>query len=117
VADWEPRPQHQAFGKVLNGGVIGTILDCHSNWAAAYSLMKRRKEDRVPPTVTAEYCVKLHRPTPMDRKLHLEARVTKVIGSKVTVESKLYANQRVTASFKGTFVAVDERHPAFLRWV
>ena len=24
---------------MLNGGIVGALLDCHSNWAAAYHLM------------------------------------------------------------------------------
>ena len=35
IADWQPEPYHQAFKSVLNGGMIGTLLDCHSNWTAA----------------------------------------------------------------------------------
>ena len=31
VARWRPEPHHQAFPGVLNGGIIGTLLDCHSN--------------------------------------------------------------------------------------
>jgi acyl-coenzyme A thioesterase PaaI-like protein len=36
VAEWTPQPHHQAFPGALNGGIIGTLLDCHCNWAAAY---------------------------------------------------------------------------------
>ena len=44
---------------VLNGGVIGTLLDCHCNWTAAYHLMSRRGADQPPTTVTADYTIKL----------------------------------------------------------
>jgi len=54
VAEWKPEKKYEAFDGVLNGGVIGTLLDCHCNWTAAYHLMKRAKEDRPPCTVTAE---------------------------------------------------------------
>src|SRR5437870_4008039 len=40
VADWMPAPQHQAFPGILNGGIIGTLMDCHSNWTAAEHLMR-----------------------------------------------------------------------------
>ena len=40
VADWQPLPHHAAFDGVLNGGIIGTLLDCHANWTAAMHLMR-----------------------------------------------------------------------------
>ena len=33
VADWTPEPHHEAFDGILNGGIIGALLDCHLNWA------------------------------------------------------------------------------------
>src|SRR5215467_15193627 len=39
VAEWKPEKKYEAFNGVLNGGIIGTLLDCHCNWTAAYHLM------------------------------------------------------------------------------
>src|SRR6478735_1470844 len=64
VADWRPESHHEAFPGVLNGGIIGALLDCHSNWTAAWHLMKKAGADHPPCTVTAEYAIKLIRPTP-----------------------------------------------------
>jgi hypothetical protein len=58
VAEWKPEKKYEAFEGVLNGGIIGTLLDCHCNWTAAYHLMKRAGENRPPCTVTAEYAIK-----------------------------------------------------------
>jgi hypothetical protein len=41
VAEWTPEPHHEAYTGMLNGGIIGTLLDCHSNWTAAYHFMTR----------------------------------------------------------------------------
>ena len=41
VAEWKPEPKYEAFPGVLNGGIIGTLLDCHCNWTAAYHLMQQ----------------------------------------------------------------------------
>ena len=35
-----PRPDHEAFAGVVNGGILGTLLDCHANWTAAWHLMR-----------------------------------------------------------------------------
>src|SRR5687768_16151569 len=75
VADWRPEPHHLAFEGVLNGGICGALLDCHSNWAAAHHLMLRRGASAPPCTVTSEFTVKLRRPTPLDQTLRLRARV------------------------------------------
>ena len=75
VAEWQPEKKYEAFPGVLNGGIIGTLLDCHCNWTAAYHLMKQAGQDRVPCTVTADYAIKLLRPTPTAGPVRLSARV------------------------------------------
>jgi acyl-coenzyme A thioesterase PaaI-like protein len=116
VCEWKPSPHHLAFEGVLNGGICGALLDCHSNWTAAMHLMKARGLDVPPCTVTAEFDVKLKRPTPMDTTLHLRAKVVESSGDQAIVEATLTANGKVTATCRGTFVAVREGHPAFHRW-
>ncbi|MEK7856157.1 MAG: PaaI family thioesterase, partial [Acidobacteriota bacterium] len=46
VAKWRSEPHHQAFPGMLNGGIIGALLDCQSNWAAAYYLMKNNAKEK-----------------------------------------------------------------------
>ncbi len=116
VCEWRPQPHHLAFDGILNGGICGAILDCHSNWAAAIHLMKQSREDTPPCTVTADFHVHLKRPTPMDAPLHLRAHVIDSSGDRATVEASLEANGKITATCRGTFVAVKEGHPAYHRW-
>jgi len=116
VADWQPQPHHHAFPGFLNGGIIGALLDCHSNWAATWRLMTRRGLAHPPCTVTAEMSVKFHRPTPMDQPLHLEAKVVEEGDNRATVETALTAQGKLCASCRAVFVAVGEHHPAFHRW-
>ncbi len=116
VAEWRAESHHQAFPGVLNGGIIGALLDCHSNWAAAYHLMNKRGEAEAPCTVTAEFHVKLLRPTPADALLKLRARVVESTEDRATVEAELIANDKVCDTCRGVFVAVTEGHPAYHRW-
>jgi acyl-coenzyme A thioesterase PaaI-like protein len=116
VAEWQPEPHHEAFPGALNGGVIGTLLDCHCNWAAAYHLMQAQKLDRPPATVTAEYQIRLLRPTPTDAPVQLRARAVQVEGSRVVVEGELMVKGQVCATCRGVFVAVPPGHPAYHRW-
>jgi acyl-coenzyme A thioesterase PaaI-like protein len=90
VAEWLPEPHHLAFEGILNGGICAALLDCHSNWAAAHHLMKRSGADVPPSTVSTD--------------------------DRAVVDATLEARGKVTATCRGTFVAVQEGHPAFHRW-
>jgi len=116
VCTWQPKPMHEAFPGVLNGGIIGALLDCHCNWTAAFHLMKAQGAESPPCTVTAEYSIKLRRPTPTDGPVHLRAQVVEHEGDRARVTGTLSANGRVSATCEGVFVAVREGHPAFHRW-
>lgn len=116
VCEWRPQPFHLAFPGVLNGGICGALLDCHSNWAAAMHLMRVASVDAPPCTVTADFHVTLKRPTPMDVPLILRAAVVEPGTDRAVVEATLMANGKITATCRGTFVAVKEGHPAFHRW-
>jgi acyl-coenzyme A thioesterase PaaI-like protein len=116
VADWTPEPHHEAFPGMLNGGIIGALLDCHSNWAAAYFLMKKQGKTEPDCTVTADFHVRLRRPTPFDVPIHLRAKVVESTADKAIVEAELVADDKVCATCRGTFVAVKEGHPAYHRW-
>ena len=101
---------------MLNGGIIGALLDCHSNWTAAFHLMRKAGAEAPPVTVTAEFAVKLRRPTPSGGALRLRARVTESTDDRAVVESSLEAGGQVCATCRGTFVAVKPGHPAYHRW-
>ena len=116
VAEWRPERWHVAFDGILNGGICGALLDCHSNWAAAYHLMKQSGESTPPCTVTADFHVFLKRPTPIDALLHLKAKVVESRPDRAVVEATLEADGKVTATCRGTFVAVKPGHPAYHRW-
>jgi len=116
VAEWQPETYHEAFPGVLSGGIIGTLLDCHSNWTATYHLMQRNGLAAPPCTVTADYAIKLLRPTPTDAPVELIATVVESQDDRAIVEAKLIAHGKVCATCRGTFVAVKPGHPAYHRW-
>jgi acyl-coenzyme A thioesterase PaaI-like protein len=115
-ATWQPLPHHAAFDGILNGGVIGTLLDCHGNWTAAMRLMRERGLAGPPGCVTADYAIRLRRPTPVDRPVHLRAWPIETTGDRVVVDAELASDGIITATCRGTFVAVGPDHPAFERW-
>jgi len=116
TAEWLPEKHYEAFAGMLSGGIIGTLLDCHSNWTAAWHLMNRNHEDHPPCTVTADYAIKLLRPTPTDGPVKLVAKVVESTDNRAVVEAQLIAHEKVCATCRGTFVAVKPGHPAYHRW-
>ena len=116
IADWTSEYHHQAFEGMVNGGILGALLDCHSNWAAAWHLMQRDQLEKPPVTVTGGFHVRLKKPTPSLSPLHLEARAVESDGPKVRVEATISCNGDVTATCDGRFIAVKPGHPAYHGW-
>src|SRR5438045_6901913 len=101
IADWQAEPHHEAFTGMLNGGIVGTLLDCHSNWTAAWHLMRRDGLDRPPCTVTADFHVRMRHPTPSAQAVELRARIVESSGSKVKVMAELASGGKITATCEG----------------
>ena len=116
VAEFRPASHHVAFEGMVNGGIIGTLLDCHCNWTAAWQLMNKTGAAKPPCTVTAQYTINFLAPTPLGDILQLEAWVEESTERKAQVAGTLSARGEVTATCAATFVAVKEGHPAFHRW-
>ena len=116
IAEFRPEPHHEAFPGVLNGGIIGALLDCHSNWTACWALMRASGADKPPVTVTADFHVFLKRPTPLDTVLKIRGQVLEQKQDRCVIESTIEANDKITATCTGTFIAVKEGHPAYHRW-
>jgi len=116
VATFIPQEHHKAFDNILSGGIIGTLLDCHSNWCAAYFIMKNRAEESLPCTVTAKYSVQLLAPTPLNIPLIITATPTLITEKKAEISAKLIANNMCSATCEGLFVAVKPGHPGYHRW-
>lgn len=114
--DWTPEPHHAAFPGVLNGGVIGALLDCHMNWTAVMRLKERDALESAPCCVTSEFSVKLTRPTPAEAPLKVVARVVEESSDRAVVEGEVVSGGKVCARGRGTFVAVKPAHPAYHRW-
>ncbi len=114
--EWTPQKFHEAFPGVLNGGIIGALLDCHSNWTACYHLMKKNNLSEPPCTVTADFKIELKRPTSTDGPVELYAKVSDSKEDRATIYAELRAKGKVCATCVGTFVAVKPGHPAYFRW-
>ena len=111
-----PSDEHQAFPGMINGGIIGSLMDCHGNWAAAIALMDKDGASEPPCTVTANYSISLRRPTPAGAELHILAEIDDLQDDRAKVSMTLTAEGKICATGSGLFVAVKEGHPAYHRW-
>ena len=108
VTRYTPEPQHTAIPGFVYGGLIASLIDCHSTGTAAAAAY--RAQGREPGTapelrfVTAALHVDYLRPTPMGVELVVRGKVEEVKERKVVVTSELSANGEVCA--KGRVVAV-----------
>ena len=102
VATWEPQPHHVAAPGVLNGGIVGALLDCHSV-AAVYAKTRGPGDHPDGWWATAEYAVKLVRPTPSDAPLELHARVVELTDTEALTEARLESSGKLRATCTARF--------------
>ena len=109
VCTFEPRPYHTAIPGYVYGGLIASLIDCHSTGTAAAAMY--RAENRAMDTepafrfVTGSLHVDYLRPTPMGVPLQVRATVKEIKGRKVIISATLSANGEVCA--RGEVVAVQ----------
>lgn len=115
VCRFDPEPYHTAMPGFVYGGLIASLIDCHSTGTAAAAAYRAEgREMGTEPAlryVTASLHVDYRRPTPTGVTLEVRGRVKQIKGRKVVVESRLIAGGEVCAT--GEVVAV--RMPEHLR--
>ena len=116
IMKFNPSSEHQAFPGMINGGIIGTLMDCHGNWTAANALMDQSEDLEPPCTVTANYSIKLRRPTPFGHEIIVTGEVIELADDRAKVKMELTSDGKICAIGEGLFVAVKEGHPAYHRW-
>jgi acyl-coenzyme A thioesterase PaaI-like protein len=108
VAVFEPRPYHTAFPGYVYGGLIASLIDCHSTATAAAAACRAEGAEMDPANpmrfVTASLHVEYLKPTPISVPLNLRGRVFEIKNRKVVVDTDLSAGGQVCA--KGRVVAV-----------
>jgi len=105
----EPKSHYTAVPGYAYGGLIASLIDCHSTGtaAAAKYRLENREMDTLPPIrfLTASLHVDYLLPTPLGGPIEVRARVKEIKGRKVVVEAWLIAGGNVCA--KGEVVAVQ----------
>jgi acyl-coenzyme A thioesterase PaaI-like protein len=88
-ASFTPWPEHDNGLGYLNGGIIATVLDCHSAAAVTHVAFQRGwppLPGATLPYVTAGLDVRYLRPAPLDATVALVAQVTEASEAEITAE-------------------------------
>lgn len=103
-----PAPYHTAVPGVVYGGLIASLIDCHSTGTAAAAACRvEGREIGTEPErrfVTASLQVDYLKPTPTGVELALRGRVVEQRDRKIVVETTVQAGGQITA--RGRVVAV-----------
>jgi acyl-coenzyme A thioesterase PaaI-like protein len=109
---WQAAPHHcGATADRVYGGIIASLIDCHSVNTATDEAY--RSENRQPGSepilryVTASLDVSFRRPAPINRPLEIKAKVVKMEGRKIWVDSTLSCEGKLCAQGKVLAVRVS----------
>ena len=112
VCEWASDTRYQGWVKIMNGGILATLIDCHcmgTAMAAAY-----RQEGRSLGSepyyrfATASIKVDYLKPTPNDRPVTLRAQVEEIKGRKTSLTCQAYSDGEMTARAEVVAVRVFE---------
>lgn len=113
VCKYRPLAHHTAIPGYVYGGLIASLIDCHSTGTAAAAAYRaeNRAMDSQPPLryVTASLHVDYLRPTPIDAELEIRARVEEISGRKIVVSSDLAAEGELCARGRAVLVQMPEK--------
>ncbi len=101
VTRFTPSPFHIAVPGYVYGGLLASLIDCHSTGTAAAAMYRAegRDMDSAPPFrfVTGSLQVRYLNPTELGPELVLRGRVSEISGRKVVVASTVEVEGVVTA--------------------
>jgi acyl-coenzyme A thioesterase PaaI-like protein len=109
VTVYQPEPFHTSMPGFAYGGLIASLIDCHSTGTAAAAMYRQegRDMDSLPAFrfVTASLHVDFLKPTPIDAPVEIRGRVQEIKGRKVVVRTEVRSGGVLTA--RGEVVAVQ----------
>ncbi|MEN8238521.1 MAG: PaaI family thioesterase [Actinomycetota bacterium] len=111
VTEFTPELYHTAMPGYAYGGLVASIIDCHSTGSAAIFAMRERgipiEAGEALRFVTAHLEVDYLLPTPLEA-FHLVGRVKEIRGRKVVVETDLSVEGEVTAKGSAVLIEIPE---------
>lgn len=108
-----PAPFHTAVPGVVYGGLLASLVDCHSTASGAAALYRAEGRDFADPgpahrCVTGTLTVRYLKPTPLGPELAVRGRIVEVTGRKVTVASRIEVDGVATLEADAVVLKVAE---------
>lgn len=101
ICDWQSKEYHHGWPQVMNGGIMATIIDCHSMCTAMAHVYKEEgrslESEPIYRYATGSMNIRYMKPTSNLNPVRVEARVTESKGRKVTVHCDFYSDGLKTA--------------------
>ena len=111
VTEFAPSEHHMALPGFAYGGLVASVIDCHSTGSAAIFALRAEGievgDGEAPRYVTAHLAVDYVAPTPLE-VLRVTGTLVEISGRKVVVDSELEAGGQVTARGHAVLVSVPE---------
>jgi acyl-coenzyme A thioesterase PaaI-like protein len=106
VADFVPWPEHDSGLGYLNGGIIATVLDCHSAAAVVCEADRRgwpALGGALLPYVTAGLDIRYLRPSPLHEPVRLRAVITAASAEEMTSSVEIVWQDKPRAQATATW--------------
>ena len=118
ISRFTPNPEHIALPGFVYGGLIASLIDCHSTGSGSAALYREfdNKAGAYPRCVTASLKVDYIKPTPLNCELKLIGKIAEVSERKARVITSLFAHDSICA--KGDVLVIkvpDDWSPENLR--
>lgn len=112
VATFIPRPEHDNGFGFLNGGIITTVLDCHTAAVVMWEANQRewKADEGAPiPFITASLDVRFLRPTPLGPPLSLRAEPVEISEQAIIVRAELASGDKTRATVLANWLRYHPR--------
>ena len=101
VCHWQSEEKYHGWPKLMNGGIMATLIDCHwMGTAMAHAYKEENRDlDSMPEYryATGTLNVKYLKPTPNDRPVELRATVIETKGRKTVLQCRFFCEGILTA--------------------
>ncbi|MFN8372424.1 MAG: PaaI family thioesterase [Anaerolineae bacterium] len=113
IARFTPKPYHTAFPGFVYGGLLASLIDCHSIGTAIEAMYQA--EGRTPNSapeitcVTGNLNVSYHKPTPIGTELLLRARIKELTPKKAVITVSVFAGEQECVTAQVIAIRVKSR--------
>lgn len=113
LTEYRPQPEQMAIPGFVYGGLLASLIDCHSTGSASLAFYRRDGHELgesapVPRCVTASLKVDYLKPTPLGPLLSVVGRVSEIGRKKVILNSELWADGQLCVKGEAVLVLAPD---------